>query len=88
VGDLGENAQIVSLRCVVAFTSWLWIWPRAQRCSILMTPLQEDCRGFSCQLADNRLYQWFCRIDALEQVRAILDGLPRTAKPRKAHGYG
>jgi hypothetical protein len=42
---------------------------RALRCTILRTLLQEDYRGFSCQLAGNPLYQWFCRIDALEQVR-------------------
>jgi hypothetical protein len=71
----------------------------ALRCTILRTLLQEDYRGFSCQLAGNPLYQWFCRIGALEQVRvpskselqrfahwlpasqmrAILDGLLRTA---------
>ena len=42
---------------------------RALRCSILRTLLQEDYRGFSCQLAGNPLYQWFCLIDALDQVR-------------------
>lgn len=42
---------------------------RALRCNLLRTLLQEDYRGFSCQLAGNPLYQWFCRIDALEQVR-------------------
>jgi hypothetical protein len=42
---------------------------RALRCTVLRTVLQEDYRGFSCQLAGNPLYQWFCRIDALEQVR-------------------
>lgn len=42
---------------------------RALRCTILRTLLQEDYRGFSCQLAGHPLYQWFCRIDALEQVR-------------------
>jgi hypothetical protein len=31
--------------------------------------LQEDHRGFSCQLAGNPLYQWFCLIDALDAVR-------------------
>ena len=39
------------------------------RCNLLRTLLQEDYRGFSCQLAGNPLYQWFCRIDALDQVR-------------------
>lgn len=42
---------------------------RALRCTVLRTLLQEDYRGFSCQLAGNPLYQWFCRIDALDQVR-------------------
>ena len=42
---------------------------RALRCTILRTLLQEDHRGFSCQLAGNPLYQWFCLIDALDQVR-------------------
>jgi hypothetical protein len=42
---------------------------RALRCTTLRTLLQEDYRGFSCQLAGNPLYQWFCEIDALDQVR-------------------
>jgi hypothetical protein len=42
---------------------------RALRCTILRTLLQEDFRGFSCQLAGNPLYQWFCLFDALDQVR-------------------
>ena len=42
---------------------------RALRCSLLRTLLQEDYRGFSCQLAGNPLYQWFCLVDALDQVR-------------------
>jgi IS5 family transposase len=42
---------------------------RALRCTILRTLLQEDHRGFSCQLAGNPLYQWFCLVDALDQVR-------------------
>jgi hypothetical protein len=42
---------------------------RALRCTILRTLLQEDYRGFSCQLAGNPLYHWFCLIDALDQVR-------------------
>jgi len=42
---------------------------RALRCTILRTLVQEDYRGFSCQLAGNPLYQWFCLIDALDQVR-------------------
>jgi Transposase DDE domain len=42
---------------------------RALRCTVLRTVLQEDYRGFSCQVAGNPLYQWFCLIDALDQVR-------------------
>jgi IS5 family transposase len=42
---------------------------RALRCTLLRTLLQEDHRGFSCQLAGNPLYQWFCFIDALDAVR-------------------
>jgi hypothetical protein len=42
---------------------------RALRCTVLRTLLQEDYRGFSCQVAGNPLYQWFCLIDALDQVR-------------------
>jgi len=42
---------------------------RALRCTILRTLLQEEYRPFSCQLAGNPLYQWFCLIDALDAVR-------------------
>ena len=42
---------------------------RALRCTLLRTLLQEDYRGFSCQLAGNPLYQWFCQVEALDQVR-------------------
>lgn len=42
---------------------------RALRCTILRVLLQEDYRGFSCQLAGNPLFQWFCRIDALDQIQ-------------------
>jgi hypothetical protein len=42
---------------------------RALRCTVLRTLLQEDYRGFSCHLAGNPLYQWFCLVDALDQVR-------------------
>jgi hypothetical protein len=42
---------------------------RALRCTLLRTLLQEDYRGFSCQLAGNPLDQWFCLVDALDQVR-------------------
>jgi hypothetical protein len=42
---------------------------RALRCTVLRTLLQEDYRGFSCQLAGNPLYQWFCEVDAMDQVR-------------------
>ena len=42
---------------------------RALRCTLLRTLLLEDHRGFSCQLAGNPLYQWFCLVDGLDQVR-------------------
>jgi hypothetical protein len=42
---------------------------RALRCTVLRTLLQEDYRGFSCQLAGNPLCQWFCLVDAIDQVR-------------------
>ena len=42
---------------------------RALRCTLLRTLVQDDYRGFSCQRAGNALYQWFCRIDALDVVR-------------------
>jgi hypothetical protein len=42
---------------------------RALRCALLRTLLREDYRGFSCQLAGNPLYQWFCLVDAPDQVR-------------------
>ena len=38
---------------------------RALRCAVLQTLLGEDYRGFSCQLAGNALYQWFCLVDAM-----------------------
>ena len=42
---------------------------KALRCTVLRTLLQEDYRGFSCQLAGNPLYQWFCLVDAVDQIR-------------------
>jgi IS5 family transposase len=42
---------------------------RALRCTLLRTLLQEDYRGFSIQLAGHPLYQWFCLVDALEEIR-------------------
>jgi hypothetical protein len=42
---------------------------RALRCTFLQTLLQKDYRGFSCELAGNPLYHWFCGIDALDVVR-------------------
>ena len=35
----------------------------------MRTLLQEDYRGFSCALAGSPLYQWFCLVDALDEVR-------------------
>jgi hypothetical protein len=42
---------------------------RALRCMILLTLLQKDYRGFSCELAGNALYQWFCLVDAMDTIR-------------------
>lgn len=42
---------------------------RALRCTVLRTLIQEDYRGFSCQLAGNPLYQWFCLTDAMDVIR-------------------
>jgi len=42
---------------------------RALRCTVLRTLLQEDFRGFSCQLAGNPLFQWFCLTDAIDVIR-------------------
>lgn len=42
---------------------------KALRCTLLRTLLQEDFRGFTCQLAGNPLYQWFCVTDAVDVVR-------------------
>ena len=42
---------------------------RALRCTLLRTLLQEDYRSFSCQLAGNPLYQWFCQVDAVDRVQ-------------------
>jgi hypothetical protein len=57
---------------------------RALRCSLLRTLLQEDHRGFSCQLAGNPLYQWFCQIDAMDQVRVP----SKSESQRFAHWLG
>jgi hypothetical protein len=46
---------------------------RALRCNLLRTLLQGDYRGFSCELAGNPLYQWFCRIDALASISTVLE---------------
>jgi hypothetical protein len=42
---------------------------RALRCNVLRTLLQEGYRRFSYQLAANVLYQRFCLIDGLDQIR-------------------
>ncbi len=42
---------------------------RALRCNILRTLVQDDFRGFSCQLASSPLYQWFCHLDAVDRIR-------------------
>ena len=42
---------------------------RALRCNVLRTLVQGGYRQFSCQLAGNPLYQWFCQVDAMDVVR-------------------
>lgn len=42
---------------------------RALRCNILRTLVQDDFRGFSCQLASSPLYQWFGHLDAVDRIR-------------------
>jgi hypothetical protein len=42
---------------------------RALRCMILLTLLQKDYRLFSCELAGNPLYQWFCCVDAMDVIQ-------------------
>ena len=63
--------EVAAVREVTAVEQWKFQQRsrRALRCTILRTLLQEDYRGFSCQLAGNPLYQWFCLVDALDQVR-------------------
>jgi hypothetical protein len=56
----------VSAQQQIKFQQRSW---RALRCTILRTLLQEDYRGFSCQLAGNPLYQWFCQVDALDLIQ-------------------
>ena len=65
-GWLAEATQRVSVRQQQRFQLRS---RRALRCTILRTLLQEDYRGFSCALAGSPLYQWFCLVDGLEQVR-------------------
>jgi hypothetical protein len=63
--------KVAAVREVTALEQWKFQQRsrRALRCTLLRTLLQEDYRGFSCQLAGNPLYQWFCLVDALDQVR-------------------
>ena len=61
---------------------------RALRCTLLRTLLQEDYRGFSCQLAGNPLYQWFCLVDMPWtrsgcRPRAKCSALPIGCRPRR-----
>ena len=65
-GWLAEATQRVSVRQQQRFQLRS---RRALRCTILRTLLQEDYRGFSCALAGSPLYQWFCLVDGLDQVR-------------------
>jgi len=66
-----ERWQVAAKRAVTAQeqTKFQQRSRRALRCTILDTLLQEDYRGFSCQLAGNPLYQWFCGVEALDVVR-------------------
>lgn len=41
----------------------------ALRCNLLRSLLQVGYRPFTCQLAGNPLYHWFCGVDALDRVR-------------------
>jgi hypothetical protein len=43
---------------------------RALRCMVLRTLLQESFRVFTCNLAGNPLYQWFCCIDVIVRGKA------------------
>ena len=52
---------------------------RALRCTILRTLLQENYRGFSCQLAGNPLYQWFCQIDVSGRSKPASNGQFKTS---------
>jgi hypothetical protein len=42
---------------------------RALRCSVLKQILGEDYRGMSRRLAECPLFQWFCGVERLEEVR-------------------
>lgn len=66
-----EGWKAAASREVTAVEQWKFQQRsrRALRCTLLRTLLQEDYRGFSCQLAGNPLYQWFCQVDALDQIR-------------------
>lgn len=58
---------------------------QALRCVVLMQLLGEDLRGMSRRLAECPLFQWFCGVDRLEEVRVpsksqlgrYMDWLPR-----------
>lgn len=43
---------------------------QALRCLVLKQLLGEDLRGMSRRLAECALFQWFCGVDRLEEVRA------------------
>ena len=43
---------------------------RALRCELLRTLTQLDFRQMSVQLADSRLFQWFCRVEQVDGIRA------------------
>lgn len=43
---------------------------RAIRCELLRTLAQLDYRQMSVQLADSRLFQWFCRLEEVDGIQA------------------
>ena len=42
----------------------------AIRCELLRTLAQLDYRQMSVQLADSRLFQWFCCLEELDDIQA------------------
>lgn len=46
-----------------------WQSAQALRCVVLQRILGEDLRGMSRRLAECALFQWFCGVDRLEEIR-------------------